>query len=89
MDGANRPHSWNYKIERKKMAKKNVRVKVRYHTCLKEYDFAIYAGRNCIMCCYGNSNWWKTKEGANRNAKKMAKLIGIPYDPKIIKLHGC
>ena len=32
---------------------------------------------------------WKTKKAATRNAKAMAKRIGIKYDPEIIRQHGC
>lgn len=32
---------------------------------------------------------WYRKGAAIRNAKAMAKRIGIPYDPEIIKQHGC
>ena len=65
---------------------KNIRVKVRYHICLIEYDIVLCEGKKMLM--YANG-WWKTEKAAIRNAKAMAKRIGIPYDPEIIKLHGC
>ena len=65
---------------------KNVRVRVRYHICLMEYDFAVYDGRKILL--FG-SGFWKTKDAAIRNAKWMAKRIGIKYDSEIIKQHGC
>lgn len=65
---------------------KNVRVKVRYYICLREYDYAIYEERKILL--FG-SGFWKTENAAIRNAKAMAKRIGIPYDPEIIKMHEC
>ena len=67
---------------------KNVRVKVRHWTCQKNYDFAIFEGRRLLF--FRNSyQCWRTPEAAIRNAKAMAKKIGIKYDPEIIKMHGC
>ena len=65
---------------------KNVKIKVRYHICLCEYDYVIYEGRKILMYGVG---FWKTAKAAIRNAKVMAKRIGIKYDPEIIKQHGC
>lgn len=64
----------------------NVRVKVRLSCSGRWYDIIISIGRKMLM-----QNWssWKTKEAAIRNAKAMAKRIGIKYDPEIIKQHGC
>lgn len=66
---------------------KNLRVKVRYHTCLNEYDFAVFEGNERLLL-YG-SGYWKTEKAATRNAKAMAKRIGIPFDSEIVKQHGC
>lgn len=64
---------------------KNVRVKV-IETCPGVlWRYAICEGRKQLMItlCY-------TRKGNTiRAAKKMAKRIGIPYDPEIIKMHGC
>jgi len=68
---------------------KNVRVKVRFHTCIKQYDFAIFENNTCLLVVVGQDDWWHTKAAAIRNAKAMAKRIGIPYSDKIIKQHGC
>ena len=67
---------------------KNVRVKVKHYTCDNDFDFGIYEGRKQI---FQRKSWdcWRTLEGAIRNAKAMAKRIGIKYDPEIIKMHGC
>ena len=64
----------------------NVRVKVRHSCSGQWFDFCIYEGRRTLM-----QNWksWRTPEAAARNAKAMAKRIGIKYDPEIIKQHGC
>ena len=71
---------------------KNVRVKVRYHTCLAclaEYDVAIFDGKECLFVQYGDRKWWKTKPASIRNAKAMAKHIGIPYDSEIVEQKDC
>ncbi len=68
---------------------KNIRVKVRRHVCLNEYDYAIYDGKKALFAIIGDKSWWKTEEAAVRNAKAMAKRIGAKYDPEIIKQHGC
>jgi len=66
---------------------KNVRVKVR-NSCTGDYwDFAIYDARN--RKCLQHFAWYSSKSKAVRAAKAMAKRIGIPYDPEIIKQHGC
>jgi len=69
---------------------KNVRVKVRHFSCpLQVYDFGIYEGRKILMDNCGTPLSWMTEKAAIRNAKAMAKGIGIPYDPEIVKQHGC
>lgn len=72
---------------------KNVRVKV-WESCNSSYfTFGIYEGRKKLMfnnsCSNDGSNFWYQKSAAIRNAKAMAKRIGIKYDPEIIKQHGC
>lgn len=74
---------------------KNLRVKLA-ESCVGEcWRYGIYEGKKMLM---GNSShrsdgydefYWYTKSAAIRNAKAMAKRIGIPYDPEIIKQHGC
>lgn len=66
---------------------KNVRVKVRNSCNGKWWDFGIYVGRKMLMV--NKNGLWHTKKVATRNAKIMAKHIGISYDPEIIKQHGC
>ena len=65
---------------------KNVRVKVNESCSGRLWDFGIYEGKTKLMKCSGI---WERKYAAIRNAKIMAKRIGIPYDPEIIKHHGC
>lgn len=65
---------------------KNIRVKVRESCNGKWWEFGIYEGRKMLMV---NEKIWQTEKVATRNAKAMAKRIGIPYDPEIIKQHGC
>ena len=65
---------------------KNMRVKVRESCNGKWFDFGIYEGRKMLMV---NKKLWQTSKVATRNAKPMAKRIGIPYSPEIIKQHGC
>jgi hypothetical protein len=67
---------------------KNVRVKVIHYTCGKEYNFAVFEGKKVLLV---RPTWvyWQTLEAAIRNAKAMAKRIGIKYDPEIIKAQGC
>ncbi len=67
---------------------KNVRVKVVHYTYVTEFGFAIFEGKKALFV---RPTWvmWKTEEAAIRNAKAMAKRIGIKFDPEIIKQHGC
>lgn len=67
---------------------KNVRVKVTESCLGYSFWFGVYEGRKELMTntC---GNTWRTIEGATRNAKAMAKRIGIKYDPEIIRQHGC
>lgn len=66
---------------------KNVRVKVRICMLGGFYDFGIFEGRKVLMV--NPKDVWRRKEAVIRNAKAMAKRIGIKYDPEIIKVHGC
>lgn len=71
---------------------KNVRVKVAESCNGTCFWYGIYEGRkmlmeNCINRMCGHT--WRTKSAAIRNAKAMAKRIGIPYSDKIVKQHGC
>jgi len=64
---------------------KNIRLKV-IENCDGDYWwYAICEGRKKLMGCYG----YERKANAIRFAKAMAKKVGIPYDPEIIKKHGC
>ena len=64
---------------------KNVRVKV-VESCSGGYWwYSIYEGRKQLICQDGYSY----KANAIKGAKAMAKRIGIPYDPEIMKQHGC
>ena len=70
---------------------KNVRVKVRHFTCTSICDYGIYEGKKRLMDNIFKNGYcsWVRKAYAIRAAKAMAKRIGIPYDPEIIKKHGC
>ena len=74
---------------------KNVRVKVRKFTCTNTFDYGIYEGKKRLMDnrFHRSGDYscreWQIKAAAIRNAKAMAKRIGIPYDPEIVKQHGC
>ena len=65
---------------------KNVRVKVRESCNGIWFDFCIYKGGKWLA---DFSDTWVQKKAAIRNAKAMAKRIGIKYDPEIVKQHGC
>lgn len=74
---------------------KNVRVKVAQNCTGESWCLGIYEGKKLLMentshrsNGYAETYWWKLS-AAIRNAKAMAKRIGIPYDPEIIKQHGC
>ncbi|KKM67246.1 hypothetical protein LCGC14_1472940 [marine sediment metagenome] len=73
---------------------KNVRVRVRLWTCTGLCDYGIYEGtkrlmRNALRKTGWRGDVWASKACAIKAAKAMAKRIGIKYDPKIIKMHGC
>ena len=63
-----------------------VRVKVRESCNGYWFDFGIYKGKKMLM---RNCRSWHTPKFAIRNAKALAKLIRVKYDPEIIKQHGC
>lgn len=69
------------------MKKSLIRVKVRRYCVGPRYDFGIFEGRKFLMVNYIHS--WLQEKAAIRNAKAMAKRIGIPYDPEIIQQKGC
>ena len=64
-----------------------VRVKVTKTCGGYYYGYGIYEGRRGLM--HQSCDYWATEKAATRNAKAMAKKIGIKYDPEIIKQHGC
>ena len=66
---------------------KNVRVKVRESCSSVWFDITICEGKKVLM--WNTDISWRTAKVAIRNAKVMAKRIGIKYDPEIIKQHGC
>lgn len=65
----------------------NVRVKVRESCTSVWFDIVICEGKKVLMD--NTTISWRTAKGAIRNAKAMAKRIGIPFDPEIIKQKGC
>ena len=71
---------------------KNARVKVLKYSCFGgKCTFGICEGRKVLFVYQKRSDsWlWETEEAATRNAKAMAKRIGIKFDPEIVKQHGC
>ena len=68
---------------------KNVSVKVIENCFGKAWWYGIFEGRKIIMKFHRSPWAWCTKKAAIRNAKAMAKRIGIKYDPEIVKQHGC
>ena len=74
---------------------KNVRVKVGESCSGGSWWYGIYEDRKLLMRNpyrrSGGKDWdiWWVKSAAIRNAKAMAKRIGIKYDPEIIKQHDC
>ena len=68
---------------------KNVRVRVIENCFGKAWWYGIFEGRKIIMKFYCSPFAWLYKSAAIRNAKAMAKRIGIKYDPEIVKTHGC
>ncbi|KKK74519.1 hypothetical protein LCGC14_2882950 [marine sediment metagenome] len=70
-----------------KVMKKNLKIRVRNSCAGHLWDFGLCDGRKLLL---GNTwGWYERKGNAIRNAKAMAKRIGIKYDPEIIKEHGC
>lgn len=66
---------------------KNVRIKVRESCSGFTFDYGIYEGKKSLM--HNPIKCWGTSKVAARNAKAMAKRIGIKYDSEIIQQHGC
>ena len=66
---------------------KNVRIRVRESCDGRWFDFGVYEGKKLLLINVGSI--WRSKSISIRNAKAMAKRIGIKYDPEIIKQKGC
>ena len=71
----------------------NVRIRVR-ESCAGCYWYVgIYDGKKHLAILvsggslYGTS--YERKGNAIRAAEKLAKRLGIKYDPEIVKQHGC
>ena len=69
--------------------KNKARIKVRQFSCLDNYDYVICIGRRKLMQNIQSPSVWRTEKAAKRNAKKMAELIGIPFEDGLVKTHGC
>ncbi len=63
----------------------NVRIKVEEHCGGFRWWFGIYIGRKSLL---ETQIVYEKKGNAIRYAKAMAKRIGIPFDPEIVKQHG-
>ncbi len=66
---------------------KNLRIRVREHCAGHLWDYQLYEGRKQLL--HNLWGWYERKGYAIRQAKAMAKRIGIKYDPEIIKQKGC
>ena len=69
-----------------------VRVKVTESCTGRSWWISIYDGKKELMLSAGTGTTfgiWERKYAAIRNAKAMAKRIGIPYSDEIIKQRGC
>ena len=66
---------------------KNVRIRIRESCGGSYWGVSIYEGNRQLM--QGMWGCYDCKGSAIRNAKAMAKRIGIKYDLEIIKQHGC
>lgn len=66
---------------------KNLRVKV-IESCLGgDYEYGLCKDNKVLLV--NPIAIWQYKSAAIRNAKAMAKRIGIKYDSEIIKQKGC
>ena len=71
---------------------KNVRIKVTESCSAHLWWISIYDGKNEVMSSGGTDatlGIWERKHAAIRNAKAMAKRIGIKFDSEIIRQKGC
>lgn len=68
---------------------KNLRIKIIENCFGSAWWYGIFEGRKIIMKFCNSPYAWLTESAAIRNAKAMAKRIGIKYDPEIIKQKGC
>ena len=70
--------------------KTNLRVKVRYWTCMaaarRSYEYALYLNNRTVL--YTNSGFL-TKAVAIKKGKAFAKKCGVPFDIKIGRHTGC
>ena len=66
---------------------KDLRIKVRKFQFTSRYDFGIFVGHKILMV--NDTKIWATLGVAIRNAKAMAKRIGIKYDSEIVKQYKC
>lgn len=66
----------------------NIRIKVRESCYGDWFDMALCDGKELLLCSIVKK-YWKTKSAATRNAKALAKRIGIKYSDEIHKMHGC
>jgi len=69
------------------MAKKNITIRVREFCSGDFWDVMLCNGSKKLMENY--ERVWSEKYYAIRAAKKLAEKIGIPYNDKILKEHGC
>jgi len=66
--------------------KNKIRIKVREGCSGHWFDIVLCDGKKILMSNCSKS--WARKSAAIRNAKILAKQIGIPYSDEIFKIHG-
>lgn len=70
---------------------KNLRIRVVENCFGNMWLPKVYLGKKSIFipASRWNYGWYERKGNAIRAAERISKQIGIKYDPKMIKLHGC
>lgn len=68
------------------MKNEGVRIRVRENCDGDRWDYAVWNGKQELLAY---PLWYRRKCAAVRRTKAVAKLLRIPYDPKMKKDHGC
>lgn len=67
--------------------KKNLTIRVREGCSGNWWDIVLCDSGRILMT--NDGRLWERKYAAVRNAKALAKRIGVPYSDKICKVDGC